>query len=109
MWKKLRHADPAKFASIGSHRNSVWHAVSIVSTDQSCEAGRSLRAARFLSRDAPVLPLDGCTQRISCACAYKHHADRRGLSRRRVEITGLRYTFQGGEDRRKHYGRRETD
>ncbi len=93
----------------GAHRNSVWHAVSIVSSDQSCEAARSLRAARFLSRDAPGLPLDRCANRASCTCAYKHHADRRGLIRRRDEITGLRYNFQGGEDRRKHYGRRETD
>jgi len=37
---------------------------------------------RFLSDEAPRLPLTQCSAGASCSCAYKHHAARRGPPRR---------------------------
>jgi len=104
--KRPSRTQPAKAAS---HRSTAWHAVSIVATTRSCRAAHKLRAARFLSADAPRLPLPGCTVGDSCPCAYKHYADRRGQPRRKEEITGLKRSSQAAQERRVTRSRRETD
>lgn len=40
-----------------------------------------LETQRFLSSEAPLLPLAGCTE-TSCQCRYVHYADRRDRDRR---------------------------
>jgi hypothetical protein len=86
----------------------AWHAVSIVPKGASCEAAHALRATRFLSAEAPRLPLERCTSPKSCICAYKHHEDRRGQPRRKDEASGLRRN-KVAEERRGAGGRRQTD
>jgi hypothetical protein len=49
----------------------------------------ALRAKRFLARDAPVLPLQGCTLSAACNCIYRHYTDRRAGSRR-DDVAGAR-------------------
>ncbi len=68
----------------------AWHAVSIQPKGASCDAVLALRGTRFLSAQAPRLPLAQCTVPNICACAYKHHPDRRGQARRKQEAQGLR-------------------
>jgi hypothetical protein len=92
-----------------SRRSRPWHAVSIVATPASCETARALGATRFLSAEAPRLPLAECQAKDSCACAYRHHADRRGPPRRRDETTGLRRSSQISQERRVTLGRRQSD
>jgi hypothetical protein len=89
--------------------NSRWRAVSILATESSCEAARALRAVRFLSADAPRLPLLDCTCYASCPCAYKHHGDRRSYTRRKDELTGLRRAPRLVNERRILRGRRIAD
>ena len=85
-----------------------WHAVSIVPKGAGCEAALALRTSRFLSAEAPRLPLAQCTTPKSCSCAYKHHADRRGQPRRKDEAVGLRRN-KVEQERRGQGERRKTD
>jgi hypothetical protein len=89
--------------------NSRWRAVSILATESSCDAARALRAVRFLSAEAPRLPLLDCTRYASCPCAYKHYADRRSYTRRKDELTGLRRAARVVNERRMLRGRRIAD
>src|SRR5471030_595540 len=86
-----------------------WHAISIDARPLSCTTARELRKKRFLSKEAPALPLEGCTKRASCPCRYKHHDDRRGDVRRDGEA-GISSKASGhGNERRTSRGRRSGD
>jgi hypothetical protein len=86
-----------------------WHAVGIVAKSTACEAARALRATRFLSAEAPRLPLSQCTKPAECSCAYKHFADRRAGARRQDEESGIRGTSKAGQERRTQRDRRDTE
>jgi hypothetical protein len=77
------HAPPAR-------ASNHWHAVAIKPKGQCCEAVQARRSARFLSKEAPRLPLPDCSTSDTCTCVYKHHADRRAQPRRQDERDGLR-------------------
>jgi hypothetical protein len=89
--------------------SNPYHAVSVVQPlARGCKASRDIREERFLSADAPTLPLKGCDQ-SKCGCFYKHHDDRRAGPRRSADVTGTwRQTWHGSEKRRSG-GRRVTD
>lgn len=108
MRKKPEKPDPVK-RLVPVTRANAWHAVSIQAGPAGCAAARSLRTARFLSQEAPRLPLDYCATPDSCLCAYKHHSDRRAQPRRREELTGVRRTNYGAPERREQRGRRSSD
>jgi len=86
-----------------------WHAVSIVPGSQPCAAAAGLARKRFLSRNAPALPLKTCDQ-AQCACRYDHHDDRRKGPRRASEM-GVSVDGYDGLDKRggPKRGRRKTD
>jgi hypothetical protein len=86
-----------------------WHAVSIVTGSQPCAAAARLTRKRFLSREAPALPLKGCDQE-HCACRYDHHDDRRKGPRRASEM-GVSVDGYDGRDKRggPKRGRRKSD
>ena len=88
---------------------SHWHAVCIKAKGPCCEAVQAYRAARFLSSDAPRLPLPGCTLSDTCGCVYKHHADRRAQPRRQEERDGLRRSSKVDQERRLSRDRRKPD
>jgi len=56
--------------------SNPWHAVSIQPGVKRCEAVNELVGQRFLSKDAPRLPLAKCTE-AECTCRYRHYDDRR--------------------------------
>jgi hypothetical protein len=87
--------------------SNPWHAVSIIPSARSCRLARSLANVRFLSQQAPILPLADCTVR-PCTCRYRHFQDRRTSSRRDSELVGSRLGWSGNE-RRVARGRRSTD
>jgi hypothetical protein len=96
------HSSPMRAAS-------HWHAVAVRPKGQSCEAVQACRSARFLSGDAPRLPLAECSTSDTCSCVYKHHADRRAQPRRRDETDGLRRSGKVEQERRLTRDRRKTD
>jgi hypothetical protein len=65
-------------------RLSRWHAVSIAKGKQCCAAVERLAAQRWLSAEAPALPVPGCDAR-NCECRYRHHDNRRAKVRRADE------------------------
>jgi hypothetical protein len=83
-----------------------WHAVSIVPGKPVCHKARALLGVRFLSPQAPSLPLQGCE--MSCSCRYRHHQDRRREARRAADLAASGAYWRGAE-RRRSSGRRSTD
>jgi len=88
-----------------------FHAVSIAPGPEACEAAQVRAGKRFLSREAPRLPLPECGN-PECRCRYQHYDDRRGPARR-VSDKGdalPRPPYQGPERRtRSSPGRRIRD
>jgi len=90
------------------HRKEPWHAVSVVPRGEVCDHVLALKDTRFLSAEAPPLPLPDCPYASTCRCVYKHFADRRAGPRRNEELTGNR-SGRPNVERRIGRGRRKTD
>lgn len=86
-----------------------YHAVSVASPlIGACRAAEKCNGRRFLSSEAPHLPLSGCDA-LHCHCRYQHHEDRRSEESRRVsDDRGLSRVWNGAE-RRATSGRRISD
>jgi len=84
-----------------------WHAVTIAGSGSACAAAQACKGKRYLSSEAPRLPLEGCDA-ARCECRYRHFADRRGDPRREDE-TAAKQEARKGNDRRTSRGRRATD
>ena len=82
-----------------------FHAVSVKHGATACSPVLELQNRRFLSAEAPHLPLHECDI-AQCQCKYRHHKDRRHRD-------GARRSFsQGhfaGQERRILQGRRAED
>jgi hypothetical protein len=111
MWKRLIKSPPPAKQSMApfTPRTSPWHAVSIVSSAPCCSAAMGLLGTRFLSKEAPVLPLRHCSMGAECRCSYQHHHDRRGSPRRTPDLWSPGRVVYGGEERRRKPSRRSTD
>ena len=86
-----------------------FHAVTIAAGPRACAAALMLRDQRFLSRDAPPLPLKDCSC-AKCDCRYEHYDDRRQMGRRArdlgVSLDGYTEDEKRGAAKR---GRRKSD
>ena len=94
-----------------SRAGNPFHAVSIHPHAQSCPAAELIKGQRFLSEQAPGLPLEDCTA-ASCNCRYVHHVDRRGGAGDRRGDTPVEEGspgLVGALDRRADKGRRARD
>src|SRR5262245_28017620 len=93
----------------GKQSTKQFHAVSIAPGPLACAAARGLGQKRFLSREAPVLPLKTC-DRGDCECRYEHHEDRRKGPRRATDM-GISVDGYDGNDKRSgpKRGRRKSD
>jgi hypothetical protein len=69
---------------ISPPKNS-WRAVAVIPGASACEAARRMSGKRFLTRDAPRLPLRDCDHQDTCKCKYQHLSDRRGEARRTAD------------------------
>jgi len=65
---------------------SPFHAVEIRCAKNACQAAQDTHDKRYVSAEAPLLPLDQCDRPDQCQCRYHHYEDRRGDSRRAAEI-----------------------
>ena len=75
-----------------------YHAVTIAVGGRCCAAAEGLQENRFLSREAPKLPLANC-DRLTCECRYVHHDDRRHGPRRTREMGVALDAYSGDEKR----------
>ena len=88
---------------------SPFHAVEIRCTKNACQAAQDTHGERYVSAEAPLLPLDQCDRPDRCRCRYQHYKDRRDDSRRRAEI-GLPTQSNSERVERRHVkGRRSED
>ena len=86
--------------------SSPWHAVGIAPGVRSCSMARRESETRYLSKNAPPLPLKGCDSE-ACTCRYRHYDDRRAMLRRSADVWSNGGTWNGQE--RRHAGRRSSD
>jgi hypothetical protein len=113
---QIERAEARGATSINIRAINPWHAVAVSTGKPCCRASVAARTVRYLSSEAPPLPLAGCTQPDACLCKYKHHGDRRVGPRRTTDSdlyknalsrhVMARLTIQ---DRRSTKGRRATD
>ena len=91
------------------HRvTNPYHAVSIQPGPACRGTAEKYKGKRFLSAEAPQLPLPTCDSR-SCRCRYVHHNDRRtGRPRRNRDVWNKNPAIVTN-DRRASAGRRVTD
>ena len=74
-----------------------YHCVAVKIPYDACEAVMQLHGKRFLSVEAPQLPLASCNQH--CKCTFKHYEDRRQEDRRDAfNASGIH--FSGEKNRR---------
>jgi hypothetical protein len=95
----------------GFGEGDAFHAVSISPGEGSCSAADSVKIQRFLSEEAPKLPLEECGA-ADCRCKYIHHTDRRGGARDRRLGPAEKpdeIEFWSQRDRRLVFGRRQGD
>jgi hypothetical protein len=85
-----------------------WHAVEVVPGRFACPESRALVRRRFLSREAPRLPVPDCSTPWRCQCVYRHFSDRR-TGARRAEDRGLPPLPWLAKNRRQKRGRRSDD
>ena len=89
-------------------RITPYHAVAIRCGKTSCQAAQDNQCERYLSAEAPLLPLDQCDLPDQCECHYQHYEDRRAGPRRRSEegLSGMtdseRVERRYAKDRRAH-------
>lgn len=104
LWVRRARSDDEQ-----TEANSPYHCVAINPGEGACRTALTLKGQRFLSDEAPLLPLASCDV-ARCRCTFEHHRDRR-RSDRRNPYTAQSHTFvvQGGVDRRGRRGRRDSD
>ena len=73
---------------VSAERPICTHAVSVETDLTPCAAALALSDRRFLSNEAPPLPLPDCDS-DSCGCRYAHHGDRRSGDDRRMPFVSL--------------------
>ena len=86
-----------------------FQAISIYRGVNCCELARKFSEHRFLVRDAPPLPLAGCSLAKTCQCKYIKHRDRRAEPRRLIDFGMAARLFDGRERRARGGGRRAKD
>jgi len=102
---------PERERRTGFGAGDPFHAVSIQPAEGSCAQVEAIKVQRFLSEEAPSLPLLGCAS-ADCNCRYVHHADRRSGARDRRLAPAEHpdaIEFWRQRERRASMGRRQGD
>jgi hypothetical protein len=76
---------------------SPYHCVEVKMSYDACEEVLKIHGKRYLSAEAPTLPLPDCNQ--NCGCKFKHHNDRR-FDDRRDAFSASGIHFSGQKNRR---------
>jgi len=102
--------DPGKTGAPVSSTSAPrpFQAVSIFRGVKACDVAKRFSDHRFLARDAPTLPLSGCSMTQACECRFLKHKDRRA-DRRRLDDFGSASRRNAGQERRQRNGRRASD
>nr|HPR07576.1 hypothetical protein [Denitromonas sp.] len=107
-WYVMR-SRPAKNEDEPENTSHPYHCVTINPGQGACRTAQTLKGIRFLSEEAPLLPLASCDA-TRCRCTFSHYKDRRRGDRRNpYRPENHSHVSQGNEERRDRRGRRTTD
>lgn len=106
-WLLSGRAGAQKRAARESKAAAAFSAVEIRPRSGACDAARALEGRRYLSKDAPALPLANCTA-ARCRCRFSKLSDRR-TDGRRLEHDGLSASLFLPSNRRKRRDRRRAE
>ena len=101
-----RHAKRITATTVRGDSRGRWRSVAIIGAATGCAAVQMCKGKRYLCREAPRLPLEGCNA-ARCDCKYRHFEDRRAAPRR-AEEKGMTPT-RVESNRRKNRDRRASD
>lgn len=106
-WRRRRIEEAVEqFIRDQERERNRFHCVEIRGGGQACDLAKQRARIRYLSAEAPRLPLEGCTA-ASCACCFVHHDDRRVEERRHAGGTSTRIPPKAAwEERRRPVDRR---
>jgi hypothetical protein len=111
-WHRRRVQSEVQFSgrAVQVHRvTNPFHAVSIKAGPTCEKTALQYGRTRYLSREAPTLPLPTCNPK-GCTCRYLHHDDRRGgQDRRERDVWSAQPQPAASVERRRSGGRRVTD
>ena len=88
---------------------SPYHAVAIRCAGSACQAALDIQYERFISAEAPMLPLFDCDRPGQCQCRYQHYEDRRVEDRRGAGHAAPIKNDSARVERRSGKGRRADD
>ena len=97
----VKHQSMQKIRVQAKREPQRFHGVSIRPCSQSCEQVLAMKKVRFLSRETPSLPVDGCINQ-TCTCSYSHHKDRRHVDDRRF-LNGMHENDRRIRSDRRHH------
>lgn len=103
-----RRGKAVRVVSAKRERPKAFHAVSIRTAANPCSAAKAAEGKRFLSTEAPSIPLPACDC-STCACVYAHFDDRRVHQRRDVYLHRAYSEGERRQERRIRVGRRKVD
>ncbi len=95
---KAKSSPTPKPSSTASSRKKDFGAVSIQIGSHACSAAKYLKGKKFLSSQAPALPLSKCDIG-DCRCKYRYHKDRRSEDDRRYPSALMQSVFSDKEKR----------
>ncbi len=64
----------------------LFHGIAVEPGAHACPAARRIAGIRYLSDEAPRLPLEACNRLDGCRCVYRHFSDRRTDVRRDTDM-----------------------
>lgn len=91
-----------KSSNTATAKTSHYHSVEVKASKFACVAVMEIEGKRFLSADAPPLPLPECDQ--NCNCRYEHYDDRRQGDRRDSDVSNLSSINEKGEKKNRRLG-----
>ena len=84
----------------GSTATGAFRSVAIAPSIICCREATRAAEKCYLSREAPRLPLPGCTMPAECACKFRKKLDRREGDRRLFGATETNRWFAGRDNRK---------
>jgi hypothetical protein len=104
IWSSRLHKKHAQVKPVARPAISPYHCVEVKMSYDACDEVLKLHGKRFLSAEAPTLPVVGCDR--VCDCKFKHYSDRRQDDRRDAfSYSGIHFSGEKnrrlGGDRRK--------
>jgi hypothetical protein len=107
-WRQIARRKKLHKTPVATQATSKkYHCVEVRKGSHACKAVQDLGNSRFLSDEAPSLPVLGCTAK-QCTCRFIHHDDRRDDDRRNPygQLTSLPPLLSG--ERRSRVERRKS-